>query len=91
MRLIALGNSFKTTKGRSMQATATKTKLLVWKVEKSQRYLRRKKRSCWPNLDGLLCGGKIIILNGTSPEESCQKNFRMSREDFMELVTKLRA
>ncbi|CAB4016610.1 Hypothetical predicted protein [Paramuricea clavata] len=59
-----------------------------WKKAR-QRYLRRKKRGClhkpgrtdlwWEN-----------ILNGVSPEESWKKNFRMSRDDFMELVVELR-
>lgn len=54
-----------------------------------QRYLRRKKRSCWmkPGRTALWWEN---ILNGVSPEESWKKNFRMSRNDFMELATELR-
>ncbi len=54
-----------------------------------QRYLRRKERSCWhkPGRTDLWWEN---ILNGLSPEESWRKNFRMSKDDFMELVTELR-
>ena len=54
-----------------------------------QRYLRRKKRSCWhkPGRTDLWWEN---ILNGLSLEESWRKNFRMSKDDFMELVTELR-
>jgi hypothetical protein len=59
-----------------------------WKKAR-QRYLRRKKRSCWhkPGRTDLWWEN---ILNGVSPEESWKKNFRMSRDDFMELMAELR-
>lgn len=54
-----------------------------------QRYLRRKKCSCWTK-PGRTAPWWENILNGVSPEESWKKNFRMSRKDFMELATELR-
>jgi hypothetical protein len=54
-----------------------------------QRYLQRKKHSCWhkPEQTDLWWEN---ILTGVSPEESWKKNFRMSRDDFMELEAELR-
>jgi len=53
-----------------------------------QRILRRKKRSCWfkPGRTDLWWEN---ILTGVAPEEAWKKNFRMTRNSFEKLVTKL--
>ena len=53
-----------------------------------QRRLRRKKRRCWV-LPGRTEQWWINMINGTAPDEFWYKNFRMSRESFMELEEEL--
>ena len=54
------------------------------------RRLRRAKRSCWFK-PGRTDQWWQNILNGIAPVESWKKNFRMRKEDFLELVEKLRS
>ena len=60
------------------------------KMKKARlRRLRRKKRRCWVS-PGRTEQWWINLINGTAPEEFWYKNFRMSRESFVELESELR-
>lgn len=71
---------------RSLMISQNKTKILIY-CRKSRK--RRKKRRWWV-APGRTDNWWIRMTSGEAPPEEWNKNFRMSRENFMEIVNELR-
>ena len=72
-----------------MASVQNKRNFYLRKMKQARlRRLRRCKRCCWVK-PGRTEQWWMNMINGTAPEEFWQKNFRMSREEFMELEKEL--